>query len=224
MTKRAQLAVVAALCVGSAASRSSAQERQERPEPSSPAPPRDAIEIGLGLGATGGTGTVSDGEALSDTARAGGALEIGLGYRFDPSFLFGVYASYGRFAAAPGVPDGAHVRTVTAGLEGQWHFLPYSRLDPWIGVGAGYRGISIVPDGRASTGLREGVQVARLRLGVDWRVSRAVALGPVLGVDATVFVARRDVGEDELLSIDEDDLALSTFVFGGLGGRFDLVR
>ena len=66
--------------------------------------------------------------------------------------------------------SGATVYTATAGVQGNYHFLPWNDWDPWIGLGAGRRGIWIDRD-VGSTDSRHGIDLARLTAGVDYRLN-----------------------------------------------------
>jgi peptidoglycan-associated lipoprotein len=107
-------------------------------------------------------------------------------------------------------------RGVTAGIAATYHFDPYTRLDPWLELGTGYR--MLWEDARlpASNLLSHGFELARARVGIDVRVSPEVAIAPVVGADLNVFTF-----QDWTTSSNIADPRLSTFVFGGLQGRFD---
>ena len=55
--------------------------------------------------------------------------------------------------------------------------------------------------------------------GVDFRVSEDVALGPQVGADVNMFVSDK-VENREISSV--DSVRPSTFIFAGVGGRFDI--
>jgi opacity protein-like surface antigen len=208
--------VVAGLCARTA----TAQERL--PSPMLDAP-KKSLELGVGVGYSQGTGQiVGTGERVSDVARSGGEAVVDIGYRFNERWMLGGYTSFGYFRSAATASDELTVRGVTAGAQGQYHFRPMMRWDPYIGFGMGYRGIFASPnDGPVAA--RHGIQLARFRLGLDVRASTAVALGPVVGVDATMFTAVRNPGT-QTTRIGSDDLTVAPFFFAGLAGRFDMVN
>jgi hypothetical protein len=55
--------------------------------------------------------------------------------------------------------SGATIYTATAGVQGNYHFLPWNDWDPWIGLGAGWCGIWIDRD-VGGTDSRHGIDLA----------------------------------------------------------------
>jgi hypothetical protein len=210
------------LVVGGAARSAAAQETIPREIDA----PKKALEFGVGVGYSQGTGEIQRlaDERVSDVAGAGveGALDIG--WRFNPHWLVGGYGTFAYFRTpdtTPSVGNDITVRGVTTGAQVQYHFAPMKRWDPWIGVGAGYRGIFSSPqDGPVDS--RHGIQFARVRLGIDARVSRSVAIGPVVGMDATMFTSVHTAGQSGSSGIDSSELTVTPFFFAGLAGRFDV--
>lgn len=206
---------VVALCGGTAV----AQQQVEVVETEYRVP-RKTLEIGVGAGYSQGTGQITEvGERVSDVARAGGEAALDIGWRFNERWLVGGYGTFGYFRDGANVQD-ANTRAFSGGAQAQYHFNPLRRWDPWIGFGAGYRGIYASRDVGGSE-VRHGVQLARFRVGLDLRASPGVALGPVLGVDATMFTAVNYAGVDGTRRIESDQWTIAPFFFAGLGGRFD---
>jgi len=184
--------------------------------------PKKALEVGVGVGYSQGTGQiVESGERVSDIARSGGEGALDIGWRFNERWMLGGYGTFGYFRSAADAAGDITVRGVSAGAQGQYHTRPFGRWDPWIGFGAGYRGLFASPnDGPVES--RHGIQLARLRVGVDIRGSRSFALGPVLGLDATMFTGMRSAGSTVTTRIASEDMTVTPFFFAGLAGRFDL--
>lgn len=214
-------AVGAAFTLASALAPSNATA-QEVPERRIPAA-RNAVEIGIGAGYSQGVGNFTrvPGDAVSDTGGPGAAVELDVGARLTERWMFGVYGSYGQFQRSDLLASGTSVRSATGGLQGQYHFDPNAMVDPWVSLGAGYRFHVTSPD-LGEDYLRHGLQLARIRFGVDYRVSRMVAVGPVLGGDVTMVISQRPPGQ-ESLAIESANLGNALFFFGGLQGRFDAV-
>ncbi|MBI2393900.1 MAG: hypothetical protein HYV09_30290 [Deltaproteobacteria bacterium] len=201
------------------ASTTGAQETIDR----TVAAPARAAEIGIGLGYAQPTGdlTLRTGDRASNFARAGGQIDGEIGYRIDPRWLIGVYGGYGQFHAPGGTAQDI-VATVNAGVQAQVHVNPHRRVDPWVGFGAGWRGFFINPENSATRALH-GLQIARVRFGVDYRVSDGVALGPAVGMDATMFTTEVRSGEGPTFeSLGRERYTLTPFFFGGIVGRFDI--
>ncbi len=211
--------LAAGLALVLSASNATAQEVPERRIPAA----RGVAEIGIGAGYSQGVGNFTrvPGDAVSDTGGPGAAVELDVGARITERWMLGVYGSYGQFQRSDLLSSGTSVRSATGGLQGQFHFDPSAMVDPWVSIGAGYR-IHIASPDLGEDYLRHGIQLVRLRFGVDYRVSRMIALGPVLGGDVTMVVSQRPPGQDHL-AIESANLGNALFFFGGLQGRFDAV-
>ncbi len=182
--------------------------------------PKKTLELGVGAGYSQGTGQITGSERVSDVARAGGEAAVDIGWRFNERWFVGGYGSFGYFRDGADMPSRVTTRGVSAGVQGQYHLNPLHRVDPWIGFGAGYRGIYASPqDGPVES--RHGIQLARFRVGVDFRASPGVALGPVLGLDTTMFTGVHRAGTSGTSGIDDNQLTVAPFFFAGIGGRFD---
>src|SRR5262249_23232018 len=150
----------------------------------SPGAPSRAWEIGLGLGYSQGVGDIGgNSPTLTDLTHGGGELQLNIGYRIDPHWLVGIYGSGGeghtRRAARPSPRP---VGGAPAGLRATHHLLPGEQWAPWIGLGSGWHGHWISKP--AGTDSRHGLDLARLQVGVDYRVSREFAVAPYVGASA----------------------------------------
>ncbi len=188
---------------------------------STPAPARaadDALEITLGAGYAQGFGDIAAGQRnLTDQSSAGGELQLGVGYRINPNFMVGAYGSGSLHATGDYTPR-ANIYTATAGVQGNYHFLPSNEWDPWIGLGAGWRALWINRNG--GTDSRHGLDVARITAGVDYRVNSQFAVSPYLGMGITTFLTQELAGEQNFGNVHSPDA--NVWVFGGIQGRFDL--
>ncbi len=105
------------------------------------------------------------------------------------------------------------------GVQGQFHVQPLAALDPWVGLGFGWRGLWI--DHGMGTHAMQGLDLVRLQVGVDYRVSPRFSIAPVLGVTATEFLKEKRPGATSYANV--SDRKVSTFVFAGLSGRMDIL-
>ena len=172
-----------------------------------------AFELTAATGYAQGFGTLQPGVGMPQVAHAGVGVHASAGYRIDPRYAVSLGGEYQQLEAER---DDA-VRGFALDLALQYHLAPAVRVDPWLEIGSGYRMLWLVPIGPAPTVFLHGPELVRLRAGVDLRVSADVAVAPVIGVDATMFVFR---DERSLSTI--PDPKLSTFVFAGLQGRIDV--
>jgi len=184
------------------------------------APATHALELTIGTGYEQGFGNVVSGQpSFTDVAQAGGAVEAGVGYRLIPQLTLGVYGSGGMFGRGSSVDGSTNLYTATAGVKADWHFLSSGHdLDPWVSLGTGWRGYWLNAD-QGTTSL-QGWEIAKLELGLDYRIDQAVAIGPVAGIDVSTFFTQSTPSGSGFSNISNPQA--STFVFAGLQGRFDI--
>lgn len=184
------------------------------------APASDAIEISVGTGYTQGGGkTGGDMASLEDLSGAGGAVQLELGYRISPHVALGAYGTFSLHAHGDAVPDTTDVLGATAGVQAAWHFRPARSVDPWVKLGAGWKGLWLVPDTGKNTSL-QGLELARLQVGVDYRISREVAIAPVAGGSLGMFISQDSPMTTSYTELDQKKVNFTGFV--GLAGTFDI--
>jgi hypothetical protein len=180
----------------------------------------NALEIGLGVGYTQGVGDVGNGlPKLTDTAGAGASAELDVGWRINPSWLVGVYGTAATFTTGSAVVNAHNIWSSTAGVQGNYHFLPGESLDPWIGLGAGWRGYWI--NRQEGTDVRHGLDIARLQVGVDVPVTNTISISPFVGATATIMLTGERAGETAFTNIQNPNV--NVFFNAGVMGRFDLL-
>jgi peptidoglycan-associated lipoprotein len=181
-------------------------------------PPRSALELTVGTGYTEGFGQLTNDVGMPSVAQAGMAVDLGISYRLSPHWSIGTMGEFQEFQA-----ERAHSALgAVAGFQAAYHFAPYRRVDPWISLGAGYRWLwevynnspNVPVGGNTPQVLTQGIQMARLLVGMDLRMSQEFAMGPFIGADLTEFTSQ-NVGNI-------DNPGISTFVHAGLMGRFDI--
>jgi len=182
--------------------------------------PANALEIGVATGYTQGVGPIGGGmQHVEDLSKAGGAVELDAMYRINPTFAVGAYGSFSKYATGDQISDQSDVLGATAGIQAAAHLRPERSVDPWVSVGTGWRGLWLSPQSGKNTSL-QGLELARLQLGVDYRVSEDVAISPVIGGSLNMFVS-----EDSPMTTKYTEIAdkKANFIgFAGLAGRFDL--
>lgn len=223
MKRRFIIAVATgAITLAGAASSARADEGDEgRSFPKQPVrAPRNAFEIGFSPGYTQGFGRIAgETRRLQETTDAGFGATLGLGWRATPHWHVGWTGQFQALGADASMPSGTGVRGILTGLDATYHAMPYQRLDPWIQAGAGYRMLWISP--RSEPAARyNGVELGRVALGLDVRVSPDVALGPFVGADFDMFLSEAPGGGRATINLSEK--RVSSFVFAGIQGRFDL--
>lgn len=181
---------------------------------------KDAIELTIGNGYAQGFGNVgSDRPSLTDLGTAGYDIQGGAGYRLNPHLTLGAYGSWGVYGRGDQADPTGHIYSSSAGLQAEWHFRPEGHeLDPWVSLGAGWRGYWMTAD-RGTTAMH-GLQLAKLQVGLDYRVHQQVAISPVIGADLTTFLTQSTPQDDAWRNVSSPEV--NTFLFIGFQGRFDI--
>jgi hypothetical protein len=184
------------------------------------APARNnSFELSLGAGYGQGLGPVGSGvPKLQDFGHAGGTFVVEGGWRFDPRWMVGAYSEYGYFGSGDGVGSN-NAKSATAGVQAQFHGMPDRRYDPWVGLGFGWRGYWA--DGNAGTHNLQGLDLVRARVGLDYRLSQDLAIGPTFGITVTDFISEKQPGTHGYSNV--NDRKINTFLFGGFAARFNLL-
>jgi hypothetical protein len=184
------------------------------------APTRRSLEIALGGGYTQGVGGAGAVGSVEDVTGPGGTVEVQLGLRVSPRFSIGAYGTFARFQHGDAVMDGSRADAATAGLQVVWHSRQTRSLAPWIGLGAGWRGLWLTPNGGAAPTSVHGIEVLRLQLGVDYRITPGIAITPVLGVSTSLFLVEDAAMPSNFTAVHDNRLNL--YGFTGILGRFNL--
>ncbi|MDB4933510.1 MAG: hypothetical protein JWP87_482 [Labilithrix sp.] len=200
-----------------------AQEKDE--SASAKAPPAlvaatHSLELTVATGYSQGFGTISSGQpTLSDVGQAGGAIQVGVGYRLTPHLTLAVYGAGSMFGRGDQVDQSANLYSAAAGVQADWHFLPADhRFDPWVSLGSGWRGYWV--SSNLGTTALHGVELAKLQVGVDYRIDESISISPVIGADLTTFVTQSTPATNSFDNISNPNV--NTFVFAGFQGRFDI--
>ncbi len=155
---------------------------------------------GLQLGARAaysvGTGVVYSSFDVNDGSHGAVPIIVDLGARILPEFYIGLYGQYAFVIPktnAVSCPQGfdCTVRDWRFGIEADYHFLPRSRFDPYIGGTFGYEILhnhvtgtvpvptpgGTVPGSVDASVTDRGWEFAGITLGSDFRIDRHAALG-----------------------------------------------
>lgn len=183
------------------------------------APAHDSVEITIGAGYAQGTGDVAGGMAVEDVAGPGGAVEVQLGYRLVPAFTLGVYGTLSGFDQGDLIEDTTDIWGASAGVVGTFHLRPGQALAPWASLGAGWKTLQLASERGDDVSL-QGLDLARVQVGLDYRISPEVAISPVIGGSLSTYLAQDAAMTDGYDEIEDKELTYS--LFAGLLGRFNL--
>jgi opacity protein-like surface antigen len=194
----------------------------------------------LGLMVPFGAATSDAGDGLRDRYSTQGFLSLDLGAKLGESFFLGGYMgfSFGSEGSDTAVEqacednddDGNNdvscsTSTLRLGVLFRYSFAPAERANPWLGYGIGWTQANQEIDDRV-TGRREsttvsGIELARLAAGVDFRLSKAIGLGPELvAAFGRYSDTETQVNGDETFSGDIESPAIHTWL--SLGFRLVL--
>lgn len=177
------------------------------------------FEIGVAAGYAQGGGKLGGTlGSLEDVAGPGAAVEVDVGYRILPPLAVGLYGTIAKSQHGDLLDSNTGVLGATAGIQAAWHFRPHVSIDPWVSLGAGWRALWLDPGAGKVTSL-QGLDVARLQLGVDYRVTKEIAIAPVIGASLSLFVSQDSPMTTSYTEIADKKVNVTGFV--GLAGRFD---
>jgi len=186
------------------------------------APVDDAIEIAVGGGYTQGVGEIAGEQPdVQDVAEAGGGAEVQIGYRLLPQLTLGVYGTLSAYSTGDSVDSDTDVLGASAGIKADYHFRADRSVDPWVSLGTGWRGLWLDPSTNVKTTALQGLELARLQVGLDYRISEDLSLAPVIGASATMFLSQDSPMTEDYTEL--DDKKVNFQFFSGLIGRFDVL-
>jgi hypothetical protein len=184
------------------------------------APVSDAFELTIGTGYAQGGGKLGGGMLnLEDVSGPGGAVELDVGYRIIPNLTVGVYGTFAKYQHGDDIASSTDVLGATAGVQAAFHMRPDRSIDPWVSVGTGWKGMWLDPSYGKVTSL-QGLELARLQLGADYRVSSDVSITPMIGGSLGMFVSQDSPMTTDYTEI--QDKKVNVTGFAGLSGRFDV--
>jgi opacity protein-like surface antigen len=161
-----------------------------------PGPPESGVSIGLSLGYGVPIGNVSGSAPVSNLFSGTMPLQLDVGWRFTPSLYLGAYFQYGFAFLASNLNSTCSQGGVSCsgsdmqfGLDFIYTFMPYSKILPYVGLGAGWEIASVnVSGGNSSASVTvSGFQFARLIVGTDFRLGSSFRLGPFVNFSLAQF-------------------------------------
>lgn len=184
-----------------------------------PAVDHNTFEVGVATGYVQGGGKLGGSSRnLEDVSGPGGAVEVDLGYRIIPQLTLGAFGTLSRSEHGDAIDSGTSVLGATAGVQGAWHFRPEASIDPWVSLGTGWRGLWLSPSTGKVTSL-QGLELARLQIGADYRITQEISIAPVIGGSVSLFVSQDSPMTASYTEI--EDKKVNFTGFAGLSGRFD---
>ena len=181
---------------------------------------KSAFEIGVATGYTQSGGKLGGNMlSLEDVSGPGAAVEVDVGYRIIPELAVGAYGTFAKYQNGDSIDGSTDVLGATAGIQAAWHFRPDRSVDPWVSLGTGWKGVWLNPTNGKVTSL-QGLELARLQIGADYRITKDIAISPVIGGSLSLFVSQDSAMTTDLTEI--QDKKVNFPGVAGLAGRFDL--
>jgi len=148
-------------------------------------------ELSLNAGFALPLGNAASALSQSDVINFAVPFGIAVGYRIAGVVFVGgtfTYAPFGSpnsgtFTTCAVAGTSCHSTTFRAGFSVQWHPLGSRGLDPYVGVGAGYEWLTVDISGNGTdlSSQFNGFSWLEVPVGVDFRLSKDIRLGPYLG-------------------------------------------
>ncbi len=163
----------------------SSREQYAPPEPSANLEGL-ALSAALGYGTAFG-GLMKDGSGndltMSDGISGQIPLSLGVGYRANPLFSFGVAFQYAPLTTKNCDPGSSCSASDTRiGVEGRLHLVAEQSFSPWLSGGIGYEWFSLSESGAYVGDLTLKGLDFEFQAGGDFRVNSTFTLGPYLGL------------------------------------------
>lgn len=184
---------------------------------------KNAFELGFQGGYVQPFGGLEQNLSMSDVADPGGAASLDFGWRINPSVMIGITGQFFESVVNDNLGSDMAVRGGAAGPQVTAYLAPYSPVNPYLTLGAGWRSMWIINEGDPAVDdvVYHGVDLARAQFGLDFRVARDFSFGPNAGAALNMMFFKNgdpdNVGDDQI-----EDPRPSAFVFAGLAGRFEI--
>jgi hypothetical protein len=151
-----------------------------------------AFPMGMAYSKTAGDpGLPAAAASLGDVAGVQVPIILDIGGKPDRHVFVGGYLGFGLGSSAGAFGSAcSSCAATTASLGAQVHYaiLPDEWVNPWVGYGLGFSWFS-AGSAPNEVDLR-GFDFARLTLGVDFRLSRTLGIGPFVDFDVGVYDSR----------------------------------
>jgi hypothetical protein len=248
--KLATLALLASAVILVPAVAAAQDAQQETPAPSrgpSAYMANTGLQLGVRVGYSVGAGDVYSGLDVTDASYGQLPIQVDLGARLLPLLYVG---AYGQLAPnftksnATSCPTGldCNAQDWRFGLEADLHFLPRTRLDPYVGLSGGYEVLHTSESGNPMVPLPTGGAVnapvsvsitdrgwefAALTLGFDARIDRVVGVGPFVQASINEFDVHSGnetvtvAGMQTTTNLPQVTQAVHTIFTAGLRGTFN---
>ncbi|WP_404364114.1 hypothetical protein ACIHQR_28560 [Corallococcus coralloides] len=189
--------------------------------------------VGFGLGYVYTNGQAPSGGLedlkITQSAKISFPIIAELGFRVTPRFYLGVWGSWEPVLTKTNelsCPEGFSCDTFQwrVGPEVRYHIRPDASFDPWIGLGVGLEILKSHVEGDTQVQVAPGVflpthvdthvtdrgpTIARLTLGGDLRLTRALAVGPIISASVGQYTVRTGTQTLDITGVGSRDQGLT---------------
>ncbi|MCP3138304.1 outer membrane beta-barrel protein [Pyxidicoccus xibeiensis] len=185
--------------------------------------------------AVGAENEGSEAPELSDSVSGMVPVQLDVGYFINSNLYLGGSFQYGfGFLAEDEDCDGDNVSCGVSqmrfGVNLAYHFAPQAKINPWLGVGAGYETLTLSISGEENgvsaeaSSTAKGFEFVNAQGGVDFNVSDTVSVGPFVTYTVAQYSSttmRIDIeglpgdGEEEETE-DIENTAIHSWLYGGV--------
>jgi opacity protein-like surface antigen len=190
-----------------------------------PALAEPGLEVGIRTGFGLPMGKLDAKSAsISDSVTGEVPLWIDVGYRIAPGIVVGVYGQAGVGLIKDCGYSDCGITDWRFGVNGRYHVQPGGKIDPWLGIGAGFERIhvALTENNTKVSGDADGWELANFSAGLDIQAGDRVFLGPFVSfsLDETTSEGASFLGQT--VSSTDFDKAIHQWLLVGVRGRFDL--
>jgi len=175
-------------------------------------------------------------EKLSDGVSGHVPVWLDVGYLVSSNVMFGFYGMYafggvaGPLKAecdqASSVGISCSANDIRFGIQFQYHPASGGKVDPWLGVGAGYEWLNISISGAGQDGATtaKGFEFFNLQAGLDYKALPNVGVGPFVSFSLGQYGSTSNSGSVARISSGGDipNPALHEWLTFGVRGAFTL--
>jgi len=197
-------------------------------ESSSPTKSEYGVAFGVRSGYAIPFAQAASNSNLSDNIQGMIPIWLDAGFRFSPYVYLGAFFQYG-FGILPsntGCTGGVSCSEsdVRLGINVHYHFLPSGRVDPWLGIGAGYEwfNVSVSGTGGSAGGSLRGWEFANVQLGTDFTLSRIAAVGPFVALTIAEYTTSEVTSGAVSVSAEIPNKTVHLWLMFGVRGQFNI--
>jgi len=192
-----------------------------------------AIEIETRVGYGIPLGEIAPSYSIAEFAGAQVPFGFGIGYRLNPHLSAGVMMQYGIVKRSDetqcvGLSMTCLARDTRLGAAVHYRVSPDKSVSPWVGLGVGYEWFTVTSSssiGAPYSARFNGVELANLEVGADFKAAPGLALGPYLSGSLDQFISTSHTegySTDFVGTTSIEEKAYHAWLMVGVRGTYDV--